>query len=168
MVKFKKLLLSVMAISIIGVLLVSCDKSGDEEVTVHDVGVYKIEISLLGNLENYRPCIAFKGVNTKMQPVFIFDEKGNKYEKSYSVDYDDAPFTSVMAYTNSDCKLFDATMLVTNIGMQAGNFTIKCKGYYNGKLVKESEKTVNLTATDRGVTAYFDSEQGLVIMSMNI
>lgn len=175
MANLKNLFLSVLTIAFVSVFFISCGDS-DNETTGDEIteqGVYKVEVSFSGNVEALSPSVVFVAAKEGGELVSIFKDSGEKQMGEMIVSYDDKPFTQTTAYTSSDCRVFLTNILLINQDMKDCVLTVKCKGYFNGKLVKTGEKTVTFKGNDSGnpldggdvsATLNFSFEDGLSLM----
>jgi lipoprotein len=150
------------AVATLGICLsfFSCDKNNKEEVdyTRTSEGVYKVELSLSGDIENFQPMVMVVGNYTPWYPEqFIFDKDGQIVENVGGVGYNykDNPETfpkHIIHYTTKKARGMAVTILCGNsqgLFLQPSpKVKIDYKGYYNGKLIKNFIKELDPLTND--------------------
>lgn len=167
MVQFKHFFVVAMTLFMACVLTTSCgsDSSEDDEPTTTGVGTYKVEVFLSGETDLFTPAVLFSGMNQDGGLVTLYDKDGTDYYGEYYLSGSETPFTEVSASSASNCLYFNTSLLLYNPYAQEGSVSVKCKGYFNGKLTKTSEKTFYITKSDVLLTASFDLTEGLNLIT---
>lgn len=163
---FKHFFLAVVAIAMTGSLTTSCSSESSEDGSeTTDVGTYKVEVSLSGDTGRFTPAVLFSGVDKSLEAATIYDMNGGSHFGEYAINGSDAPFTGAAAYTSATCLYFYTSLMFYNHLSQEGSVTVLCRGYFNGKLAKTSERTFLLAKNDVVLMASFDVVDGLRLIS---
>lgn len=150
------------AVATLGICLsfFSCDKNNKEEVdyTRTSEGVYKVELSLTGDLENFQPMVMILGNYTPWYPEqFLFDKDGQIVEKTGGIGYNykdnPEPFTKqIVHYTTNKARGMALNILCGNTQrlflQPSPKIKISYKGYYNGTLIKSINKEIDALTND--------------------
>lgn len=139
----------------------SCDKQKDIDEVEADKGVYKVELTLSGDLENFQPMVMiFANYDLWEKDQFIFDATGAKIEHTggYGFNYKDdpTPFSKpLVCSSTSQARGMATKILCGNPEVYSlspsPKIKIDYKGYRNGKLIKSIQQEIDaLTATTDG------------------
>lgn len=146
-------LIATILVAIITPFLSAC--GGDDEVIVaHPKGIYKIEVSITGDLEGFVPSvIANAGYDSNVTPKVIYDTSHRRIdftEGFFGYNYDETPEVFSTAVTFSTTEQATGLLLLVSSSHQNFNnmstthvIKIHAKGYLNGKLIKEETVTTD-------------------------
>lgn len=128
---------------------------GDDKVIVDATkGVYKVEVSITGDLEGFVPLVlANAGYEANVTPKVIYDTNHKRIdftEGFFGYNYDEAPEVFSKVITLSTTEQATGLLVVVSPSHQNVNnlstthvVKIHARGYLNGQFIKEETVTVD-------------------------
>lgn len=158
-------LFAIVLLTIGTLLFYSCDKQENNDLVEDQKGIYKVVLSLSGDLVNFQPMVM---INANYAPwekdQRLFDATGKDIEQigSYGYNYKDAPDAfkqDIICSTTAQAHGMATQILCGNPNVYSlspsPKIKIDYKGYYNGQLVKTISKEIDaLTSTTEGGQSY--------------
>lgn len=152
--KYFSSLATTLIVVLSSVLLVGCDKNNDDPYELPNKlrGVYRVEISITGDIEGYKPTIqVFPNYPVPLNiETPLYDEHGKEIVSpdTYTFNYEKnpTPFSKTMSCYTSNKATGMTVWLASNNRLAYLNphpIKVSFKGYFNNKLIKEQVKEID-------------------------
>ncbi len=171
MKKVFSILLSLSVLFLALSALVSCNPTESEDDVPYVKGTkrgeYKIEMSISGDIEGFKPAILFRGYYYKVTQSpnnLLFDGEGKDLgtlEGFYGYSYEDLKDSfskTITCYTTKKAYGLGVSIQYTNhetvLQEPSPTIFVTYKGYLNGKLIKEETQKANFWTANNHIFSH--------------
>lgn len=136
------------------ILFPSCSGSDNSEVSPQEKGVYKVEVSITGDMEGFVPIITAQAKYEDSNPQKAISTSSGEMisftDGFFGYNYDENPeeFSKAITFSTTNQAIGLEVGVYphkSNVGNVSTThwITITAKGYFNGKLIKSETKKVS-------------------------